>query len=1319
MNVFISYDTSESQLAYRLKDLLQRQDMQGYVFDANPQYNLSIDKKITDEINRSDALVAIITNGSHSASVHEEIGYALAKNISVIVMLEEGADDGVLSHVKDKEMFTRETFDLYCKRILEYLKTSKSGADKNSQNIKKKIEILSKGTVQSVPRTINGKTIVRGDKVSEIVNLLNDNDRVAITGDKGSGKSVLMCQLYKRLKEQHVVLFLRCDDYLGMESFEQLNRNIILGFNFIELIQEIATESDKLIIILDSLDTLSRNEKSMNIFKQFLRNIFGTSKVQVISSVRSYDYEYSPSINTTDWGTKYKLGLLKAREIDTALAELDCLTISDDLKSILGTPLHLKLVSLILAKSPSADFTNIKNEIELYDAYWEEYVEKLKSPSEVQNTLYCIAQSMASLQRVSVPYDNYVDFQAMRKILSRGIIRRDNPSNSIKFFHHAYLDYVISRFILAKYDGFIDYLQENEYNVFLRPTIVFALSILNKRDPTSTVRAIKKILDSELKYFWKISALTALAKIKENNDQDFSGLGHFLTKNAVLQRHFLMEITKHKNVFWFDLWKDSFFVDWSSIDEGNSWFVVDYLKLMVEFSHHHQHIFKLLQLLVTNSKLGLAKLEAVKLSSELNAKGNVDWLFDLSLNEDTYIRNGVVETLPKLVETDPEIIPSVFCNLFTYVEASYARTQFATYGTLGMTSTRMQDNDMIIWRAGELFSELLKKNPGRMIISAILVFEVLRKKELDKYEGDIIEDHGYIWFEGSSLHDGNKLLTCIRDYLKNDCSDENITELLLAFKSTRLATFHLILLESLIQKKDSFADEIFQTLSNPQVYKILTLRKSVRMAIREACQLLTRLKIEKLLDLVMNIKLIDNELDETREKILNKIKAEFLSEFPDNVLQTRHREILDSFSSSELEYKPPFQCNIEIGKAPEGITDTKPNPEWIIENNIDKQLEQEQKIDLLYAISEYLDKETEDPDKTKFPSIKKFLIRNKNDPDPQDDIENNEDGPFIMTHSTIRGSVARCLVRLLYHSKDTTLVPIVKKLADDQINVVRGDVCSALDYLFYYDYDLTYSIAQQYSKDPDTRIQFFLRRVLILIAHKNPKHATSMIANILNALPTNYQRIPKIEDILIYLALHKKENYAMNLLDKIVDDELFSSEIRRTIPFILKEEYLLKDEFQDQSLDLLYRMLDDSDSEVRYKAAFFTLHSRERDEYSDYKEYVKKIERHLGRIASEVDRQPWDARLIEELVRFLEKFWDILPEKTIDYLKKITDGGIGNYSAYQPIFAKGSVKILTNLFQHPSLSEENRKRCLDILDKYAMAGWEEALQLLSAMERSD
>ena len=95
----------------------------GYIFSLNQEYDSTLHDKITSAINDSQALVAILTKESNSRSVHEEIGYAFAKERSVVIMLEEGAKDGVLSHERDQECFTIENFTSSCEKVLHYLKT--------------------------------------------------------------------------------------------------------------------------------------------------------------------------------------------------------------------------------------------------------------------------------------------------------------------------------------------------------------------------------------------------------------------------------------------------------------------------------------------------------------------------------------------------------------------------------------------------------------------------------------------------------------------------------------------------------------------------------------------------------------------------------------------------------------------------------------------------------------------------------------------------------------------------------------------------------------------------------------------------------------------------------------------------------------------------------------------------------------------------------------------------------------------------------------------------------------------------------------------
>ena len=122
VKVFISFDSVDSQLAYQLKGILEDGGISCYLFDVTPRCGLSLAEKIMNEIDTSHALVAIIMDRSSSASVHREIGYAIAKDVQVILMMENDADDGVLTPAKKKEVFTKDDFEISCKRILKYLR---------------------------------------------------------------------------------------------------------------------------------------------------------------------------------------------------------------------------------------------------------------------------------------------------------------------------------------------------------------------------------------------------------------------------------------------------------------------------------------------------------------------------------------------------------------------------------------------------------------------------------------------------------------------------------------------------------------------------------------------------------------------------------------------------------------------------------------------------------------------------------------------------------------------------------------------------------------------------------------------------------------------------------------------------------------------------------------------------------------------------------------------------------------------------------------------------------------------------------------------
>lgn len=132
MSVFIShmFGGDDDVFANLLKEDLDSAGLGGYLAEESRRYDLLISDKIREEINRSGCLVAIITGRSQaSASVHEEIGYALGKNVEVVLMVEKNVKErGVLIYGREPEVFDPQRFAAHSRKIVEYIKNSPHAA---------------------------------------------------------------------------------------------------------------------------------------------------------------------------------------------------------------------------------------------------------------------------------------------------------------------------------------------------------------------------------------------------------------------------------------------------------------------------------------------------------------------------------------------------------------------------------------------------------------------------------------------------------------------------------------------------------------------------------------------------------------------------------------------------------------------------------------------------------------------------------------------------------------------------------------------------------------------------------------------------------------------------------------------------------------------------------------------------------------------------------------------------------------------------------------------------------------------------------------
>ena len=124
MTVFVSHKfvKTDQNLALILQNKLKEHKISGHLAERKKPYDSLVRDKIMKSIQNSDYLIAIITKeASRSASLNQEIGYALGSKVPVIIMRERNADHGVLTYGLQDEEFTRENFERPCENVIGYI----------------------------------------------------------------------------------------------------------------------------------------------------------------------------------------------------------------------------------------------------------------------------------------------------------------------------------------------------------------------------------------------------------------------------------------------------------------------------------------------------------------------------------------------------------------------------------------------------------------------------------------------------------------------------------------------------------------------------------------------------------------------------------------------------------------------------------------------------------------------------------------------------------------------------------------------------------------------------------------------------------------------------------------------------------------------------------------------------------------------------------------------------------------------------------------------------------------------------------------------
>ena len=340
---------------------------------------------------------------------------------------------------------------------------------------------------------------------------------------------------------------------------------------------------------------------------------------------------------------------------------------------------------------------------------------------------------------------------------------------------------------------------------------------------------------------------------------------------------------------------------------------------------------------------------------------------------------------------------------------------------------------------------------------------------------------------------------------------------------------------------------------------------------------------------------------------------------------------------------------------------------------------------------------------------RRLLLRMAANPDPRKDPPVGP-GFASVPRDNMRGLAAMGLIRLYARTRDASLPAAIEGLSADGIGRVRAGMACELELLFDVDPSLAGRMTTRYSSDRNPRVLSWMRHPLIRLAGIDGAAALAAAENILSlGAAALAAAAADAVPALLFLSLQGKSRPALEMLRGALADAGLPREIRLMAAHLLGP-HLSDPDARGGALELYSLLLDSGDPKTRNVAARCLTDSAAD---ADPGSLAGEMRAHLDKMARS-DRGG-DRETLETLTAFLRDHWHRMPEQALGHLERVADLPESPHLRHVMTDAVEALNGLLRILP----GEDNRRRCLSVLDRFAAAGWSPALKLLRAMERPD
>lgn len=373
--------------------------------------------------------------------------------------------------------------------------------------------------------TFGNSIHIERDETDQVYNwiisdLQKDKTPIGIlAGNAGFGKSVIISDLYKRLKSNNIPVLGIKADRLTIKNLKELKDELQLNDNLESVFNKIAQSNSRLVFLVDQIDALSQSLSSdrspINTYHRIISNLSNIPNIRIIISCRLYDLDYDPLLQQYRNKQIFRTNALSLPQVEEVLQKLDFnkTKFSSKLIEFLKVPLHLQIFCKINHQESFGDNTTLQN---LYDALWDEYIitkpnhnnlsseRVIKCIEELSDKMYDEQQIVADIRFFIDRYKKELEYLNTNEIISR------NTNNKVQFVHQSFFDYSFARLFVQKGEKLTHKLNQQHQGLFIRSKVKQVLDYLRDLTPKQYINEIDTILFGNYRFHIKLLIINSL-----------------------------------------------------------------------------------------------------------------------------------------------------------------------------------------------------------------------------------------------------------------------------------------------------------------------------------------------------------------------------------------------------------------------------------------------------------------------------------------------------------------------------------------------------------------------------------------------------------------------------------------------------------------------------------------------------------------------------------------------------------------------------------------------------------------------------------------